>query len=148
MKKIKTIAMLGIFSILFISGCAPENSSTDLAYYNWSNDDNSTIMTETVPETPRLPELTENSGLSDYLAYAALNNPGLEAAFNRFKAAIDQVTQVKSMPDPRFKYKYFIEEVETRGGTQQQSFGISQLFPWFGKLVLGGSVAAQAANAA
>ncbi len=150
MKKTKTTEILGIFTILFVVGCTPENSQTDLTHYNWSNDDtvNSSIATETAPETPRLPELTENSGLSDYLAYAALNNPGLEAAFNRFKAALDQVPQLKSLPDPRFNYKYFIEEVETRVGPQRQSFGISQLFPWFGKLDLRGDVAAQAANAA
>ena len=150
MKTIKITAILGIFSILVISGCAPENGHTDLARYNWSSSDalDSTISTGTAPEIPRLPELTENSGLSDYLAYAALNNPGLEAAFNRFKAALDRVPQVKSLPDPRFNYKYFIEEVETRVGPQRQSFGISQLFPWFGKLDLRGDVAGQAANAA
>ncbi len=150
MTKIKTIVALGILTALFISGCASENSQTEFDHYNWSSSDavDSTISTGTAPEIPRLPELTENSGLSDYLAYAALNNPGLEAAFNRFKAALDRVPQVKSLPDPRFNYKYFIEEVETRVGPQRQGFGISQVFPWFGKLDLRGDVAAQAANAA
>ncbi len=41
------------------------------------------------PDEPVL--LTKDSGLSDYLAYAALNNPGLEAAFNRWKAALEQI---------------------------------------------------------
>ncbi len=150
MKKIKITAISGIFSILLISGCAPEDNQTNLARYNWSSSDavDSTISAGTAPEIPRLPELTANSGLSDYLAYAALNNPGLEAAFNRWKAALDRVPQVKSLPDPRFNYKYFIEEVETRVGPQRQGFGISQLFPWFDKLDLRGDVAAQAANAA
>ncbi len=150
MKKIKMIAILGISSILVVSGCAPENNQTNSARYNWSNDDtvNSTIAKGTVPEIPPLPELTANSGLSDYLTYAALNNPGLEAAFNRWKAAVEAAPQAKSLPDPRFNYKYFIEEVETRVGPQRQSFGISQLFPWFGKLDLRGDVAGQAANAA
>lgn len=99
------------------------------------------------PVRARLPELTESSGLSDYLAYAALNNPGLEAAFNRWKAALEEVPQVKTLPDPRFNYSYFIQEVETRVGPQRQSFGISQVFPWFGKLNLRGDVAAAAAKA-
>ncbi len=135
---------------MVISGCARENSHTDLARYNWSGSDtvDNAMSTETAPEASRLPKLSENSELSDYLAYAALNNPGLEAAFNRFKAALERVPQVKSLPDPRFNYKYFIEEVETRVGPQRQSFGISQLFPWFGKLELRGDVAGQAANAA
>lgn len=93
-----------------------------------------------------LPELTETSNLSDYLRYAALNNPGLEAAFYRWRAAIEEIPQVTSLPDPRLTYQYFIEEVETRVGPQQQSVGISQVFPWFGKLRLQGDVATQRAE--
>ena len=150
MKKIKTIAIMGIFSVLFVSGCASENSQKNSGNYDWNKFDanNSHLTVESVSESLRLPELTENSGLPDYLAYAALNNPGLEAAFNRWKAALDRVPQVKALPDPRFTYRYFIEEVETRVGPQRQGFEISQLFPWFGKLELRGDIAGQAANAA
>ncbi|NIA20403.1 MAG: TolC family protein [Anaerolineaceae bacterium] len=95
-----------------------------------------------------MPALTEQSELSDYLVYAALNNPGLEAAFNRWKAALERVPQVRSLPDPRFTYRYFIREVETRVGPQQQSFELAQKFPWFGKLELRGGIALEAANAA
>ena len=91
-------------------------------------------------------QLTEESTLSDYLAYAALNNPGLEAAFNRWKAALERVPQAKSLPDPKFTYKYFIEEVETRVGPQKQAFEIGQMFPWFGKRNLAADVAAQVAQ--
>ena len=95
-----------------------------------------------------LPELNEQSKLSDYLTYAALNNPGLEAAFNRWKAALERAPQMNSLPDPRFNYRYFIEQVETRVGAQKQAFGISQMFPWFGKLKLRGDAATDAAHAA
>jgi len=94
-----------------------------------------------------LPELTEESGVSDYLAYAALNNPGLEAAFNRWKAALERVPQVRALPDPRFTYRYYIEQVETRVGAQRQAFGIAQTFPWPGKLKLRGYAALEAADA-
>lgn len=94
-----------------------------------------------------LPELTEKSTLADYLTYAALNNPGLRAAFHRWKAALERVPQMESLPDPRFNYAYFIREVETRVGPQEQKFGLSQMFPWFGKLDLRGDVAMEAANA-
>jgi len=102
------------------------------------------------PETPEghpLPELTEHSELGDYLAYAALTNPELEAAFNRWKAALFRVPQVRALPDPRFNYAYFIRSVETRTGPQRQKFGLAQTFPWFGKLSLRGDVALEAANA-
>jgi len=96
----------------------------------------------------KLPELDKKAGLREYLAYAALNNPGLEAAFNRWKAALERVPQVRSLPDPRFTYRYFIEEVETRVGPQRHAVGIAQTFPWFGKLALRSGVALEAANAA
>ncbi len=95
-----------------------------------------------------LPELDESSELSDYLAYAAINNSGLEAAFNNWKAALERIPQVEALPDPRFTYGYFIREVETRVGPQRQSFAISQVFPWFGKLDLRGDAASEAARAA
>jgi outer membrane protein TolC len=97
--------------------------------------------------TRNLPTLDQTSTLEDYLKYAALNNPGLEAAFNQWKAALERVTQVTSLPDPRFNYAYYIEEVETRVGPQRQKFGISQTFPWFGKLKLKGDAALEAAHA-
>ena len=103
---------------------------------------------ETDDDVASLPELTDTSTLQDYLVYAAFNNPGLEAAFNRWKAATEQIPQAVSLPDPRFTYRYYIEQVETRVGAQEKAFGISQMFPWFGKLKLRSDAAAQAANAA
>ncbi len=95
-----------------------------------------------------LPELNDQSSLSDYLAYAALKNPGLEASYNLWQAALQKVPQAKSLPNPKLSYGVFIREVETRVGPQEQKFGLSQSFPWFGKLRLRGDVAAEAANAA
>jgi len=95
---------------------------------------------------PSLIRLDENPSLSDYLAYAALNNPGLEAAFNRWKAALQRIPQAKSLPDPRFTYRYYIKEVETRVGPQKQALALSQTFPWFGKLASKGDSTTQAAR--
>ncbi len=95
-----------------------------------------------------LPDLSEDSGLPDYLAYAALNNSGLKAAFHRWQAALERVEQVSAMPDPRLTYRYFIREVETRVGPQKQAAGLAQAFPWFGKLSVRGDIAREAASAA
>ncbi len=92
--------------------------------------------------------LDEGSSLSDYLAYAALNNPDLEAAFYRWRASLEEVNQARSFPDPQFTYSYFIKEIETRVGPQRQKFGISQTLPWFGKLAARGEIALQTANIA
>jgi len=142
----KTLTLSGMVVLLFVLGCSgPQVRSEPVR--------KELPPPRTVVAAPeadeagqkQLPELTESSGLSDYLAYAALNNPGLEAAFNRWKAALERVPQVKALPDPRFEYKYFIKEVETRVGPQQHSFGVSQVLPWFGKLDLRGEVAGEAA---
>ena len=86
--------------------------------------------------------------IDDYLTYAALNNPKLKAAFNEWKTALYRIPQVRSLPDPKFNYAYFIQEVETRVGAQEQKFGLSQMFPWFGKLQLKEDMAFEAANSA
>ncbi|TKJ36640.1 MAG: sulfonate ABC transporter substrate-binding protein [Planctomycetes bacterium B3_Pla] len=86
--------------------------------------------------------------LSDYLRYAALNNAGLKATFEQWKAAMEQVPQAKALPDPRFTYGRFIEEVETRVGPQRNKLGISQMFPWFGKIEARTQAAGAAAKAA
>ena len=107
------------------------------------------VITDNDSSTPyTLPQLTEDSTLSDYLEYAALNNPGLEAAFNRWKAAFQRVPQARALDDPTFKYAYFIKEVETRAGPQRHKFELSQMFPWFGKLDAKGTIALEAANKA
>ncbi|MHC4719919.1 MAG: TolC family protein [Planctomycetota bacterium] len=87
-------------------------------------------------------------GLEDYLRYAALNNAALKASFEQWKAAIEEVPQAKSLPDPKFTYSYFIREVETRVGPQRQKFGIMQVFPWFGKIEARTDAAAAKAKAA
>lgn len=138
--------MGGITVCLLLAGCATEpNSSTSYipGAVNRAADDSG----GSVPAAAKLPDLKAGVELPDLLAYAALKNPGLEAAFDRWKASLERVPQAKSLPDPRFTYRYFIEEVETRVGAQRQSFGIAQTFPWFGKLELRGDAASEAANA-
>ncbi len=86
--------------------------------------------------------------LEDYLAFAALNNAGLQVAFEQWKIAVEQVPQAKSLPDPKFTYGYFIEEVETRVGPQRNKLEIMQTFPWFGEIEARTDAAAAAAKAA
>ncbi len=86
--------------------------------------------------------------LEDYLEFAALNNAGLEAAFEQWKAAIEKIPQAKALPDPKFTYGYFIKEVETRTGPQRQKLSLMQMFPWFGVIEAGTDAAAAEAKVA
>ncbi len=80
--------------------------------------------------------------LSEYLRYAVLNNAGLKAAFEEWKAALEQIPQAKALPDPRFTYSYFTEQIQTR-----QQVEVMQMFPWFGKIAARTDAAAAAAKA-
>jgi outer membrane protein TolC len=100
--------------------------------------ENSTQDAAAAEDTPR--------DLAGYLRTAALNNPGLKAAFRRWKAAIERVPQLRALPDPNFTYGYFIESVETRVGPQEQRVGVMQMFPWLSKLRLRGDKAARQAR--
>jgi len=95
----------------------------------------------------KLPELKNDSTLDDYIKYAILNNPGLEASYDKWQAALEKIPQAKALPDPMLSYTNYIEEVETRVGPQEHAIGISQKLPWFGKLDLNGQIAHQAAKA-
>ncbi len=93
-------------------------------------------------------KLPAEATLDDYVRYAALHNPGLEAAFNKWKAAVERIPQVSALPDPRFTYSYYVRSVETRVGPQRQAFAIQQMFPWFGKRELRGKIASADADTA
>ena len=72
--------------------------------------------------------------LNTYLKQAGENHPGIQAAYHEYYAALEQVPQVKTLPDPKLSFGYFISPVETRLGPQQFKASISQMFPWFGTL--------------
>ena len=108
------------------------------------------LATEASPSRtqPTFPELNEDSTQDDYLIYAALNNAGLKAAFNRWTAALERNDQVTALPDPRLAYSYYFEEGRSRSDPQKQELGLTQTFPWFGKRRLLGESADATAKAA
>lgn len=85
--------------------------------------------------------------LNDYFKIAAENNPGLQAKYKAFEAAVQRVPQVSTLPDPSFSFGYFISPVETRVGPQRARFSLTQMFPWFGTLKAQGDAAALMAEA-
>jgi len=85
--------------------------------------------------------------LEDYYKIAAENNPGLQAMYKEYEAALQRVPQVSILPDPTFSFGYFISPVQTRVGPQQAKFSLTQMFPWFGTLKAQGDAAALMAEA-
>ena len=91
------------------------------------------------------PELTELVAL---LHHARTHNPELEAAFQRWRQALERVPQATTLPEPRLGLAAYLAEVETRVGPMQGRVGLTQAFPWFGELDAAGEAAFQASEAA
>ncbi|MFO7670078.1 MAG: TolC family protein [Bacteroidales bacterium] len=85
--------------------------------------------------------------LDDYFKIAAESNPGLQAVYKEYEAALQKVPQVSTLPDPVFSFGYFVSPVETRVGPQKAKFSLAQMFPWFGTLKAQGNAAALMAEA-
>lgn len=97
-------------------------------------------------ETEEIPELDENATIEDWIDFALANNPNIEAAYHRWKAAEQRGPQARALPDPRLGYTYFIQSPQTRVGPVEHQFTLSQSFPWFGTRSARGEVADTAAR--
>jgi len=94
------------------------------------------------------PKLSPQAGPDEYIRYALYNSPQVEAAYQRWRAAVERAPQVGALPDPRLKFGFFLNEVETRVGPQQAAVGVQQTFPWMGLLRDREDAASRAAMAA
>lgn len=72
--------------------------------------------------------------LDEYLQIAAENNPELKAYFSDYLAAMEQIPQVGTLPDPELSMGFFIQTMERFMGNQQADIQLMQMFPWFGML--------------
>ncbi len=86
---------------------------------------------------PELPGLTSQSSLSNYLAYALLNQPQVEAAYFDWLAAVEGITVARSLPDPQLTFQMDIQQVVT-----SLMPGAMMSFPGLGKLRAAGALAA------
>jgi outer membrane protein TolC len=87
-------------------------------------------------EKPVLPVLTAGSGLSNFLTYAMLNQPQVEAAYYDWAASIERITQARSFPDPQFTFQMDIQNIVT-----SIMPGLMGTIPWPEKLRVGANIA-------
>lgn len=124
-----------------LAGCGA--TPVDLAWSDWERLD---VSFRPAHEPP--PSFTATSSLEDYVEVALARNPRLQAQAQRWRADLERLPQVGTLPDPQVTYGDFIEPVETRIGPQRRKFGVMQRFPWPGKLVYASGVAEARAEAA
>jgi len=80
---------------------------------------------------------SNNELLSSFIDTAIYANPAIWEAEHRWRAALQRIPQVRSLPDPMFD----IEWSQMPSRSEEVMFSISQEFPWFGKLDTMGELA-------
>jgi outer membrane protein TolC len=96
------------------------------------------------PQTqrPALPTLQSNSGLSNFLAFAMLNQPQVEAAYFDWASSVERITVERSLPDPRLTFESDIANV-----VMSLIPGLTMDFPGPGKLKAAANVATAESDA-
>ena len=122
-----------IFFLLIVAGftASATADAADKSAMREAVDSLSKVL-DSIPQD--IPSFDSTTGLDEYLAVAMKRNPGLRSSYNRWIADLKKSDYAGSLPDPMFNYAYFIENVETRVGPQEQRFGLRQSFPCFGTL--------------
>ncbi|MCY3024645.1 MAG: TolC family protein [Planctomycetota bacterium] len=92
------------------------------------------------PASP--PQLAEKTSLEAVLRLAA-KGPMVQAARHRWLAATHKRPQMVALPDPRVEATYYVVR-----GMDRYMFGLSQEFPYPGKLIIAGRMADKEAEAA
>ncbi|NLF22799.1 MAG: TolC family protein [Lentisphaerae bacterium] len=90
---------------------------------------------------PGLPTLTPSSGLGDYLRFAILNSPRVEAAYQEWAASIERITTARSLPDLRLTFQVDIADM-----IMSTMAGLMVELPGPGKRRAAGGVAAEASR--
>jgi outer membrane protein, heavy metal efflux system len=136
-----------IVTLSCLAGCA--GSSPRLGFDSWSEIDPTASSSAfdaasagsaygAVEEQRPLPD---DPALDDYIRYAMQHSPALGAAFYRWRAAMERMPQVSSLPDPQLGFEVVLDQVERDSEYMGERYSISQMFPWFGKLKLRGDIA-------
>jgi outer membrane protein TolC len=64
-------------------------------------------------EVITLPQLSADATLADFLRYALLNNPEVEATYFDWAASVRRITVTRSLPDPRLTFEADIADMVT-----------------------------------
>jgi outer membrane protein TolC len=91
--------------------------------------------------------LKAQDSLTHYLIRSAQNNPALKSSYNQYRASLEMIQQVGSLPDPDITFGVFIKPNEQLMGNQNADIKYMQMFPWFGTLTSAKNEAAQMAKA-
>lgn len=132
-------AAFGVAMAGLVTGCSspfdqPHNNGRSLDHAAPDGVDRVPSSRYRNDENSAMPLISADSTPDDYVRYALYNSPQVETAYQNWRAAAERMPQVGALPDPRLRFGFFLNEVETRVGPQQAVVGVQQTFPWPGKL--------------
>ncbi|MES4786469.1 MAG: hypothetical protein C4294_12310, partial [Nitrospiraceae bacterium] len=100
-----------------------------------------------VSGTARAEQASTKLALSPLIQEALARNPEVQAMRQQLEAAAHRIPQARALPDPSIQVQLWnFPETFNVGQTQNAIFGVSQTFPFPGKLALRGEVAQRAAE--
>lgn len=122
---LKRIVVLVFFSFI-ISGCSSVYTSSQWKAMKEIEVRSADNQLENI-------QTQKNISLDSLIKEALLSNKELKSFFLMWKTDLLKVVSADSLPDPFFSYSHYVESVETRVGPQEQSFQLTQQFPFFWK---------------
>ncbi len=141
MKVKPTLSHVGIGVLLCLAGGC---TGTPTAGEQEARDDLQRVHGAYRPGDARsaLPPLTASSPLDDYLRFAVLKNPRVEAAYYEWAASVERITVARSLPDPRLTFQIDVSQM-----LSALMPGLMTDLPGPGKLAAAGAAAAQESRA-
>mgnify|MGYP002639258232 CR=1 FL=1 len=142
----KTACAAALFGSLVVACQSPSNQDSPYAV-----DAQSTVVAAR-SEGPVSPLESQTSwlpsdGVAALLLRAETESPRVRAAFHQWQAMHARVAQSTALPNPWVSLGGYVQSVETRTGPMDGRIGISQKFPWPGKLETAGDRTAALAEA-
>ena len=142
----KTACAAALFGSLMVACQSPTNQHAPYAV-----DAQSTAVTAR-NEEPVAPLESQTSwlpsdGVAALLLRAETESPQVRAAFHQWQALHARIAQSTALPNPWVSLGGYVQSVETRTGPMDGRIGISQKFPWPGKLETAGDRMASLAEA-
>jgi len=129
-------ALVSVLVILLLAGCQGIPARNERAARHDLNAVTKTFRPAN--QKPELPVLTSGSGLGNFLQYALLNSPDVEAAYYDWAASVERITVERSLPDPQITFQSDIARI-----VMTVMPGFMQEFPGPGKLTARANVAAE-----
>lgn len=151
---VTTGSMTAVFFVLVLAGCAGSiPRSVEMSSYAQAPPafqhgfpGHNAELPEAMESGPDAP-LPEEAKLEDFVRYALGHHPDLDAAFQRWRAAVERIPQARTLPDPRVSLAVVLDQVDSSAEYMGEQYTIEQMFPWFGTLALGGDMALARAHA-